>query len=157
MSVEGLSNHISQEFCNQVTEGNDSSLHKLFCYSLFFFNFPIFFPSKDCTFIIRYPVPSLLLPWEQKQNREKGQAFTKLYNELAHGSHCAGTKWLHPACNSFPLGKKEEHKAGHAVQRPSVPGVSTPDAAAAVGTIPAVTTLKLKAKCRVGEEDLLVL
>lgn len=39
----------------------------------------------------------------------------------------------------------------------SEPGVSTSDAAAAVGTIPAVTTLKLKAKHRVGEEDLLVI
>lgn len=38
-----------------------------------------------------------------------------------------------------------------------VPGVPTPDAAAAAGTLPAVTTLKLKAKYRVGEEDLPVL
>lgn len=55
----------------------------------------------------------------------------------------------HPASSSFPLGKREEKRAGHAVQRPSVPGVSKPDSAAALGSTPAVTTTKLKAKCRV--------
>lgn len=39
----------------------------------------------------------------------------------------------------------------------SVPGVSTPNAAAAVGAIPAVTTFKPKAKYRVGEEGLPVI
>lgn len=61
-----------------------------------------------------------------------------------------------PASSRFPLGKREEERAGHAghaMQRPSMPGVSKPDSAAAVGSTPAVTTLKLKAKCRAGEEE----
>lgn len=87
-------------------------LSQAFCYSSFF-NVLIFFSSKDCMFIIGYPVPSLMLPWEQKQNRETGQALTQLYNKLAHGAHCAGTKWLHPASHSFLPGKREEQRAGH--------------------------------------------
>lgn len=57
---------------------------------------------------------------------------------------------LEPKGSILLLAAEEERKAEGwtccATHRPFVPGVSTPDEAAAVGTIPAVTTLKLKAK-----------
>lgn len=45
-STEGLSNHISQEFCNQVAEGNGSSFHKLSASPHFFLIFPFCFLAR---------------------------------------------------------------------------------------------------------------